>query len=48
MVALFLGPSRAWLAAGAGVFVAVAGFSIARAILRHGKDVAWVPTTSTQ
>jgi hypothetical protein len=48
MVALFVGPSGAWLAAGAGVFVAVAGFSIARAKLRRGKEVAWVPTTSTQ
>jgi hypothetical protein len=38
IVALFVGPSSAWLAAGAGVFVAMVGFAIARATLLQGKE----------
>jgi hypothetical protein len=48
MVALFVGPSGAWLAAGIGVFVAVVGFSIARARLRDGKELGWLAATSTR
>ncbi len=47
MVALFVGPSGAWLAAGIGIFLAVVGFAVARAKLRARKEIAWAPTTST-
>jgi hypothetical protein len=48
MVALFAGPSGAWLAAGIGIFIAVVGFAVARAKLRAQKEAAWAPTPSTR
>ncbi len=47
MVALFVGPSGAWLAAGIGIFIAVVGFAVAHAKLRARKEIAWGPTPST-
>ncbi len=44
MVALFVGPSGAWLAAGIGIFVAIVGFAVAHAKLRARNEVAWAPT----
>ena len=44
MVALFVGPSGAWLAAGIGIFAAIVGFGIARAKLQARTEVAWTPT----
>jgi hypothetical protein len=46
MVALFVGPSGAWLAAGIGVFLAIVGFAVARAKLRARKGIAWATTAS--
>jgi hypothetical protein len=34
IVALFVGPSGAWLVAGIGVFLAVVGHAVASAVLR--------------
>lgn len=45
MVALFVGPSDAWLAAGIGLFIAIVGYAVARARLRDGGEVTWAPTT---
>jgi hypothetical protein len=47
MIALFAGPSGAWLVAGIGIFVAIAAFALARAKLRAEKEVGWPPTAST-
>lgn len=47
MVALFIGPSGAWLAAGIGIFIAIVGYAVARAKLRASKEIAWAPTPST-
>ena len=47
MVALFVGPSGAWLAAGIGIFIAIVGFALARAKLHSQKEIAWAPTPST-
>jgi len=41
MVALFVGPSDAWLVAGIGVFAAIVGYAVWRARLRGRKEVAW-------
>lgn len=46
-VALFVGPSGAWLAAGIGIFIAIVAFAVARAKLRAKKEIAWAPTPST-
>jgi hypothetical protein len=47
MVALFVGPSGAWLAAGIGIFIAIVGYAVARAKLRASEAIAWAPTPST-
>jgi hypothetical protein len=47
MVALFVGPSGAWLAAGIGIFLAIVGFAVAHATMRTRKGIAWAPTAST-
>lgn len=47
MVALFVGPSGAWLAAGIGIFIAIVAFAVARAKLRARKEITWGPTPST-
>ena len=46
-VALFVGPSGAWLAAGIGIFIAIVAFAVARAKLHARKEKAWAPTPST-
>lgn len=46
-VALFVGPSGAWLAAGIGIFIAIVAFAVARAKLHARKEMAWAPTPST-
>jgi 4-amino-4-deoxy-L-arabinose transferase-like glycosyltransferase len=48
MVALFVGPSNSWLAAGIGIFLAIVGFAVARAKVRARKEIAWAPTPSTR
>jgi hypothetical protein len=48
MVALFVGPSGAWLAAGIGMFIAIIGFAVASAKLRAQKEIVWAPTPSTR
>jgi membrane protein YdbS with pleckstrin-like domain len=48
MVALFVGPSGAWLAAGIGIFIAIVGFAVAHAKLRARKETAWAATPSTR
>jgi hypothetical protein len=48
VVALFVGPSGAWLVAGIGVFAAVTSFSIARAKRRGRERFTWVPASSTR
>ena len=47
MIALFVGPSGAWLAAGIGWFIAVLSFAIVRAKLLAGREIPWAPTPST-
>ena len=47
MIALFVGPSGAWLAAGIGWFIAVIAFAVVRAKLQARKEIAWAPTPST-
>ena len=47
MIALFVGPSGAWLAAGIGWFIAVIAFAVARAKLQARKEITWAPTPST-
>jgi hypothetical protein len=47
MIALFVGPSGAWLAAGIGWFIAVIGFAVVRAKLQASKEITWAPTPST-
>jgi hypothetical protein len=47
MIALFVGPSGAWLAAGIGLFIAILSFAIARAKLQARKELTWAPTPST-
>jgi hypothetical protein len=47
MVALFVGPSGAWLAAGIGWFIAVIAFAVARGKLQARKEITWAPTPST-
>lgn len=47
MIALFVGPSGAWLVAGIGWFIAVIGFVVARERLKAQREVAWAPTPST-
>jgi hypothetical protein len=47
MIALFVGPSGAWLAAGIGMFIAIVAFAVARAKLRARKEITWAPTSST-
>lgn len=47
MVALFVGPSGAWLAAGIGLFIAILAFAITRAKLLARKEITWAPTPST-
>lgn len=47
MIALFVGPSGAWLAAGIGWFIAVIGFTVAREKLQARKEITWAPTPST-
>jgi hypothetical protein len=46
IVALFVGPSGAWLAAGIGIFIAIAGFAVARAQWHPGQEAGWAPTPS--
>jgi hypothetical protein len=46
MVALFVGPSGAWLAARVGIFLAIVGFAVARAKLGARKGMVWAPTPS--
>ena len=48
MVALFVGPSGAWLAAGIGLFIAILSFAIVRAKLLARQEIAWAPTPSTR
>ena len=48
MVALFVGPSRAWLAAGIGVSIAIVGYAVAHAKVRARREMAWAPTASTR
>ena len=48
MIALFVGPSGAWLAAGIGIFIAIVGFAVSRAKLRARKEITWAPTPSTR
>ena len=48
MIALYVGPSDAWLAAGIGLFIAIVAFALARATLLTGKELAWAKTPSTQ
>jgi hypothetical protein len=48
MVALFVGPSGAWLAAGIGLFIAILSFAIARAKLQARQEITWAPTPSTR
>lgn len=47
MIALFVGPSGAWLAAGIGLFIAILSFAIARAKLLAREEAAWGATPST-
>jgi hypothetical protein len=47
MIALFVGPSGAWLAAGIGWFIAVLSFAIVRAKLLARQAISWAPTPST-
>ena len=47
MIALFVGPSGAWLAAGIGWFIAVIAFAVTRAKLQARKEITWAPTPST-
>ena len=47
MIALFVGPSGAWLTAGIGWFIAVIAFAVARAKLQARKEITWAPTPST-
>lgn len=47
MIALFVGPSGAWLAAGIGWFIAVIGFAVVRAKLQARQEITWAPTPST-
>lgn len=47
MIALFVGPSGAWLAAGIGIFIAILSFAVARAKLLARKEITWAPTPST-
>jgi hypothetical protein len=47
MIALFVGPSGAWLAAGIGWFIAVLSFAIVRAKVLAGKEITWAPPPST-
>jgi len=47
-VALFVGPSGAWLAAGIGLFVAVVGFALVHARTRARTDSAWATRPSTR
>jgi hypothetical protein len=46
IVALFVGPSGAWLAAGIGIFIAIVGFAIARAQWHSGQEARWALTPS--
>ncbi len=46
MVALFVGPSGAWLAAGIAIFLAIISFAVGRAGARSG--LAWARTSSTR
>jgi hypothetical protein len=49
MIALFVGPSDAWLAAGFGIFIAIVTFAVMRAKLRTHKELGgWAPTASTR
>lgn len=48
MIALYVGPSDAWLAAGIGMFLAIVAFALARATLHTDKELAWAKTPSTQ
>ena len=48
MIALFVGPSGAWLAAGIGLFIAILSFAIARAKLLARQAITWAPTPSTR
>ena len=43
IVALFVGPSAAWLVAGIGLFIAIVGHSIATAVLRDRGALAFSP-----
>ena len=47
MIALFVGPSGAWLAARIGLFIAILAFAIARAKVLARKEITWAPTPST-
>ena len=47
VVAAFVGPSAAWLAAGIGLFIALLSFAIVRAKLQARKEITWAPTPST-
>jgi len=47
MIALFVGPSGAWLTAGIGWFIAVIAFAVAREKLQARKEITWAPTPST-
>ena len=43
IVALFVGPSGAWLVAGIGLFLAVVGHAIASAVLREPRSIGFSP-----
>lgn len=47
MVALYVGPSGAWLVAGIGMFIAILAFALARATPHNGKEHTWAKTPST-
>ena len=48
MIALYVGPSDAWLVAGIGMSAAIVAFAMARANLHTGKEPAWAKTPSTR
>jgi hypothetical protein len=48
MIALFVGPSGAWLAAGIGWFIAVIAFAVVREKLQARQELTWAPTPSTR
>jgi len=46
MVALFVGPSDAWLVAGIGLFIAIIAFAVAHTKLHARRRITWAQTPS--